>query len=150
MPRNYDNDVNALLSRPMDRKHYGLSIQNPAVSTESEGGYIITRPRFTRRPRRTWTFGYTDISMADKSRIEQFYNDMLGGSMMFYWVDRHALEGENWRRQNDPTHPNYKGPAVDASQFTYLVRFTDELSFKEAGIGGNLRWDVPSIKIMEV
>lgn len=150
MPRSFDTEVNQLLTRPMDRKHYSLSVANPAVATESEGGYVITRPRFTRRPRRTWTFGYTDISTSDKARIEQFYNDMLGGSMMFYWVDRHAFEGENWRRANDRTHIQYGWAPVTESAYTYLVRFVEDLKFKEAGVGPHLRWDVPAIKITEV
>lgn len=71
-----------------DRKYYSEEHENPAVRTEMEGGYVASRPRHRRAPlRRTWTFGYTDLSNSSKKALEGFYNAQKGGSKVFQWLN---------------------------------------------------------------
>lgn len=103
---------------------------DPAIELESEGGWKITRARFTKRPPRVFTLAFTDLSTADKDVLVQLYNDTRGSSEIITgWVD--------------PT---------DAQQAPISVRFKQgtipEYTYK--GKGGNHRWDVSSVVLEEV
>lgn len=102
------------------------SAENPVVSKKMEGGYITTRPRHTRRPRRAFTTGFSFLTNADKALLQAFWNDMHGGANAFYW-----------------THP--------ATQEAIYCRFADDeqLEFRYAGAGGNFRWEI-ELKLVEV
>lgn len=112
------------LSKGQDAKYYSEKLSDVARKAETEGGYEITRPRFKRRPRKIFSTGFTNISNDDKLILENFWNQVYGGSSAFNW-----------------TNP--------INQTVILVRFDEELDFKYAGIGGIHRWDV-SIKLKEV
>ena len=116
-----------ILSKDIDASSFEEESENPVVSTEAEGGYTITRPKFTRAPRRTFTFKHVDISNADKESLRQFWDDRKGGSGAFNW-----------------THP-ISGLAIN-------VRFSPEmkLKFERSGYGTNHRWDSSDIELREV
>ncbi|CCG43297.1 hypothetical protein [Magnetospirillum molischianum] len=76
-----------------DQKYYNEKLDNPAAGSKSEGGYEFTRPKFTRRPRRTFADGYTAISQAEKTSLEQFWNDVRGSSDIFLWTS--PITGES-------------------------------------------------------
>lgn len=87
------------------------------MRADMEGGYVVTRARHTRKPLRIFKIGYTDISNADKVVLDDFYDTVKGGSLVFTWTDPESL-------------------------LTYSVRFNKGgLSFKYVGMGNNKRWD---------
>lgn len=101
--------------------------EDPAIQTKMEGGYTITRPRFTRRPRRRFTTGFTDLTNAQKLELQAFYDLMKGSSNSF----------------------NYSHP-VDATVF--LVRFEPGSipAYSYRGMGYTVRWDVSQIMLEEI
>lgn len=60
-------------------------------SAEMEGGYSLSRPKFTRSPRRTWTFRYVEMRDADKLLLEDMWKAVKGRSNIFTWV--HPISG---------------------------------------------------------
>tara|TARA_R100001086_G_scaffold249921_1_gene191836 strand:- start:1295 stop:1663 length:369 start_codon:yes stop_codon:yes gene_type:complete len=117
-----------ILSKDFDATSFSEKSENPVVTGgETEGGYQYTRPRFTRRPRKTFTFAYSDISEAERLILQNFWDARLGGSGAFNWV--HPVTG-----------------------VTHNVRFGDqmELTFTRIGFGTNHRWDSSEIILKEV
>lgn len=99
-----------------DSKFFGEMPEDPAVRVEIEGGYEITRPRFTRSPRRVYTSGHTMLTNAQKLTLSAFWDTVKGGSVVFDW-----------------THPT--------TAVVYAVRFTKQVTFKYVGVGGVHYWD---------
>lgn len=145
----------ASLSMPPDAKFYDVEVENPAIRTEFEGGYVASRTRHRRsRLRRTFTTGYNNLDDLDRVVLEDFWNLVKGGSVIFSWFDEIAYEARYWRIKNDPTYPGYNPALVksslDPAPFTFRVRFLDKLSFRRSGHGHNIRFEIPSIKLEEV
>jgi hypothetical protein len=100
-----------------DSSKYEVSKVDPAMRSEAEGGYTISRARFTRKPRRKFKIAYTFIDNADKQLIDDFYDMVCGGSVIFKWTDPQSSQD-------------------------YSVRFIGQgLTFSYVGIGGNDAWD---------
>jgi phage-related protein len=112
-----------------DSAKYGFEVEDVGIRSEMEGGYIITRPRHTRNPRRTWATGFTDVSNADKLLLEAFFNDHGTFKAFTYTV---------------PV-PNISGGAKE----TVNARFMGKMEFKYVGYGANARWNI-DVKIEEV
>jgi phage-related protein len=71
----------------LDASSLAESREDPAISpAKMEGGYILSRPRFTRRPRRTWAFMFDLVSDAHKATLEGFWDTVHGSSDMFNWT----------------------------------------------------------------
>lgn len=98
-----------------DSSKYRVELEDVALKTDLEGGYVASRPRHTRTPRRTFTSGYTKIPDAEKQQIEAFYNQVHGGSLIF-----------DWKNPED--------------QVIYQVRFADRIEFQYEGIGFTKLW----------
>lgn len=116
------------LSKHPDANSLTVEVENPVISTgDTDGGYEYTRPRFTRRPRRTFTFSYKNISAADRVTLQQFWDDNFGGSVAFNWTD--------------PT-----------TSTTYNVRFATDMKIKftRDGVGTLSRWNTDPIILKEV
>jgi hypothetical protein len=104
-------------NRLADADGYQIEYEDPAIRTDMEGGYVVSRPRHTRTPRKTFSVKYTDLSNGDRGTLENFYmNDVRGGSMIFDW-----------------TNPQ--------DNLVYQVRFKGGLAFVYHGFGHNQRWD---------
>lgn len=102
--------------------------EDPAIPFDTEGGWVLTRPRFTRRPPVTYTLGFTDLSDTEKGQIQQLYEDARGGSEIITgWV--HPVSGAS-------LSVRFKQGAVP--------------QYKYHGFGGSYRWDVSNIIIEEV
>lgn len=108
-----------------DSKFFNIATPNPAMRNETDGGYTITRPRFTRKPVKTWTTGFTNLSLAQKEVVQAFYETKMGGAVSFTWTD--------------PT-----------SATTYVVRFKGDLKWKYAGHGPTFRFDSDPIELEQV
>lgn len=105
------------LARQQDAKYYEFDLEDVAMKTEMEGGYVVSRPKHTRKPRRTFTSGLTCILDADRAALEDFYELVKGGSVVFDWTD-----------------------PIDAK--VYQVRFAEKLKIKYTGVSTAHRWDV--------
>jgi len=113
------------LSKKQDSKYFSESAIDPVMKTKVDGGYVMTRAKYTRTPRRTFTTGFSLITDNDKALLQTFWSDVKGGSDAFEY-----------------THP--------ISSESVTVRFTGSYTFKYAGAGDNYRWDVSSIQMEEV
>jgi hypothetical protein len=93
---------------------------------EMEGGYSITRPRFTRAPRRTFTFKFVEMRDADKAILSTFWATVRGRSNIFQW-----------------THP--------VSHEVINVRFGEmSMQFSRIGFGALNLWESDTVVITEV
>lgn len=109
--------------KEQDASEFTVQQEDPAMRTEMEGGYVFTRARHTRVPRKTWTSSFKYIASNDKDELQTFWETVRGGSVIFQW----------------------RNPQDDQD---YLVRFLEPLNFKYVGIKNNQRWDV-SFKVQE-
>lgn len=102
--------------------------EDPVINFEAEGGWVLTRPRYTRRPPVQYTLGFTNLSDEQKQAIEQLYNDARGSAEIITgWV--HPVS-----KQSIPVR--FKKGSVP--KYTYR------------GKGGTHRWDVADIVLEEV
>jgi hypothetical protein len=58
---------------------------DPAIRSEMEGGYTITRPRYT-RIRRKWNLQWNAMSGTDYGLLTAFWAATRGGSLSFSWT----------------------------------------------------------------
>lgn len=100
-----------------DNGFYSLKRIDKTVRVETEGGYVVTRPRTTRPARRVWTTGWTETDNTTKNLIETFYVNKAGGANSFTW--------------RDPT-----------TNTEYTVRFVGDLEMNYKGIGATHRWSI--------
>jgi hypothetical protein len=107
-----------------DSAAFDHQMVDPAIKKEIEGGFVISRRRFTRT---VWIYstGFTDITQADKLLWDQFLASVGGGSASFMYTD----------------------PTTSASM---AVRFKEIPVAKYAGLGTNFRWDIKPIKLETV
>lgn len=59
---------------------------DPAIRSKTEGGYVQTRPRFTRLPKK-WEIKYKAITTTDKDLIETHENTQKAGADKFNWTN---------------------------------------------------------------
>lgn len=111
------NPIFPTLAKGQDSKHYGVELEDPAMRTQMEGGYVVSRAKHTRRPRRTFKTGFTGIGAADYATLQNFWDTVRGGSVIFDWTD-------------------------PITNVVWQVRFAEKLVFKYAGIGNTRLWDV--------
>lgn len=111
------NPVFPTLTARQDSKFYEMTPEDPALRSEMEGGYVVSRPRHTRKPRRTFKTGFSSITQADYVKLTDFYDTVRGGSMVFDWMD-------------------------PVTEKVYQVRFAGAISFKYVGMGPTKLWDV--------
>lgn len=81
------NPVFPTLSQGQDSKFYSVVRENVAMKTKMEGGYVVSRARHTRTPRRTFTTGFSNLTNADRASLESFWDTVRGGSVIFDWTD---------------------------------------------------------------
>lgn len=113
------------LGDQIDSSKFQQERENPALASKMDGGYVVTRPRHTRRPRRTFTAGFTDMPQAQKDQFDAFFDSVHGGSDLFYFI-----------------HP--------VNQEQIVVRFTTDttLPWTYTGAGGHFIWNV-TFKLQE-
>lgn len=101
---------------------------DPAMPFETEGGWVLTRPRYTRPTPILYSLGFTDISDTDKQIIQQLYSDTHGGSLII----------SDWEHPTSGVLVNVRFKQGSIPQYTYRGR------------GGNHRWDVSGVQLEEV
>ena len=112
------------LSERPDQSTYYYTQEDPAIRSEMEGGYVTSRPRFLRNPRKTFYFGYKTLPDADYKLLEQHWIDTQGGSLVFQYVDWH--DGR-----------------------TYDVRYKERWRSRFVGAGQTRWWDITGIVLEE-
>jgi hypothetical protein len=120
--------ITSLLNK-QDSGKFGFEQEDVGIRSEMEGGYVLTRPRSTRTPRRTWLTGFTDISNEDKLLLEDFFNEH-GTYLEFTYI---------------VPVPDTLGGSNEEVQ----CRFSEKFVWEYKGFGTNARWNV-SMKIEEV
>ena len=108
-----------------DSKYFSESSNDPAQRVEVDGGYTLTRPRYTRTPRKTWTTGFTDLTDTEKNEFQTFWDQKRGGSDQFTYLN-------------------------PANSVTYTVRFAGQPKIKYTGMGPLRRWDISNITLEQV
>lgn len=111
------NPIFPTMEMEQDSKFYNVELEDPAIKSEMDGGYVVSRARHTRKPRKTYTTGYSEILEPDRKRLEDFWTLVRGGSVIFDWTD----------------------PVEKA---VCKVRFTQPLKFKYTGVGDLKKWEV--------
>lgn len=101
--------------RNMDSQKYAFSRADAGMRAEIEGGYVITRARFTRRPPLIFKIGFTNITEADKDALDTFTGD-VGTFRSFNWTNI-------------------------ANGIEYRVRLKGMPEFVQRGIGLTKLWD---------
>ena len=100
----------------LDSGAFRVEFEDPAQRSDMEGGYVITRAKHTRRPRRTFSIVYRQLNTADKDLLDAFYDTVKGGSVIFDWVSPQSL-------------------------LTLQVRMKGPMSEQYVGRGVTQRWD---------
>ena len=108
-----------------DSKYRSDKQADPSMRKETDGGYVVTRARYTRAPRKTFTTGFTGISQADKAAFMAFWDSKKGGADYFTWKD----------------------PVTNT---VYTVRFAGTPEFKYEGFGSTFLWDITGIQLEQV
>lgn len=99
---------------------------DPGETIRTEGGYEITRPKYRRRPRKTFTFGYEYIRYTEAQQIQALWDEVKGSASAFSW-----------------SHP-FNGGA-------YMVRFVEKFQVQYDYGSGDIHYvKIPLIKIKEV
>jgi hypothetical protein len=113
------------LTRQPDVENWDEEQEDPGISTQMEGGYVVSRARYTRTPRKIFTFALIDAPNSDKVALQTFWDTVKGSSDAFEF-----------------THP--------ISAVVYNVRFGEKPKYKITGPGTTYRWDITGIKLEEV
>ena len=117
-------DFPSALADLQDSSKFGFEQEDVGIRSEMEGGYVLTRPRHTRTPRRTWHTGFTDLSDADKTTFENFV--AVQGTYLAF---------------------NYTLPV---SGTIVNVRFKEIPKYEYKGSGPALRWTINDSILEEV
>lgn len=89
--------------------------ENSTIRTEFEGGYVHSRPRYTRQ-RRRWHIIYNALNDNDKTTLINFIATVKGGAEIFSWS--HPLTGENINvRFLTLPHFRYIAPGISEVEF---------------------------------
>lgn len=114
------------LSLKPDSASFVEEQDDPGEAIKTEGGYEITRPKYKRRPRKTFTFNYEYLPYTEAQQIQALWDEVRGSSAAFSWQ-----------------HPFNGG--------MYNVRFADKFRVEyDDKIGDVNRVKVTGIKIKEV
>lgn len=111
------------LAKAQDSRYFSVEAEDNAVKGETDGGYVNARPRHTRRPRKTFTTGWTDISHDDYLEAETFY-DLVATWKVFTYVNK-------------------------TTGVTYRVRFDKPLKWSYTGFGIAKLWSCTSVTLKE-
>ena len=63
-----------------------MMAHDPAIRSQSEGGYVTSRARFTRVSRK-WTIKYDWMTKTNKNSLKTFEDAQYGGADSFTWAN---------------------------------------------------------------
>jgi phage-related protein len=73
--------------KSFDSKKFSETPNDPGMRDDTEGGYAITRARYTRKPRRVYGAGHTSITQQDKDLLDDFWDEVRGTARAFNWTN---------------------------------------------------------------
>ncbi|MCY1200492.1 hypothetical protein D9M72_119220 [compost metagenome] len=94
--------------KSFDSSKFSITPNDPGMRHEMEGGYAVTRARFTRKPTRVFNCSLTNITQADKNALETFWDTTRGTSRAFSWTSLQDAKTYNVRFKSAPTY-TYRG-----------------------------------------
>lgn len=118
------------LSKLPDQKDWEETPEDPGIKSQMDGGYVVSRARYTRAPRHVFKFQMTDMSNTDKLLVQTLWNTVRGSSDIFTFP--HPFDGN-----------------------VYTVRFNKQPSYKYADFAtlnnGNPdhHWNITGIELEE-
>jgi phage-related protein len=65
--------------------------EDGTISTPFEAGYVHTRPKFSRRGRKTYGVKYIYMPTTDKDTLDTFITSVREGAYTFTWVNPQSL-----------------------------------------------------------
>jgi len=113
----------SVLAQVQDSQYFGIEYEDKGLKGEVDGGYVHTRPRHTRPPRKTFKTGFTMINQDQMNALEAFY-ELVGTYLKFNYV-----------------HP--------VKSTVHEVRFSKNFSAKYKGMGLTRLWNVTEIELVE-
>lgn len=113
------------LNNKEDSKKFGFDTEDVGIRSDMEGGYVLTRPRHTRPPRRIFKTGFTGINNTDFNSFMAFWNSYGTYKAFTYIVKTSNNELVN-------------------------VRFQAKPNFQYVGVGATYLWDINDIILEEV
>lgn len=114
-----------------DGRFYKMDLVENVSRTETEGGYVLTRPKHHRsRPVINFKTGFTDIASENRAKIDLLYVDH-GMHSVFVW-------NNPW---DDGSLTNYQ-PLGILNAGDYFVRFSTPPRYVIKLYGPTVRWDV--------
>lgn len=119
-----DKTFPASLAEIQDSQYFQIELEDKGLKGEVEGGYTHTRPRHTRKPRRSFKTGFTEITQAQMQTLLDFY-DLVGTYDKF----------------------NYTDPTTGA---VYEMRFDKPFSPKYKGVGTTKLWTITDVVLKQV
>ena len=119
------NFPTAVLDGLENSKFFTEAQADPVKRAEIDGGYVITRPRYTRVPRKTWTTGFTDLTAVQKEDFGTFWDAQRGGSDSFVYLN-------------------------PADAVNYTVRFKGQPKIKYTGMASLRLWEISNITLEQV
>lgn len=112
------NPVFPTLTMKEDSRFFTIEHEDPSMQTKLEGGYVVSRARHTRTPRKTFTSGLSRVTNADRTLLVTFWETTVkGGSVIWDWTCPQDL-------------------------VVYSVRFKGPLKWTYTGNGPNQLWEV--------
>ena len=107
------------LESKQDSQKFGEMTEDNVIRGEMQGGYTVTRPRYTRKAIQTWKTGFTWLDDTDMGTWRTFY-DTVETHSIFQW-----------------THPT--------TSVTYDVRFAEPPKITFEGRGALYLWSIDII-----
>lgn len=77
-----------------DQSSWEEQKNDPGMSVDMDGGYVITRARYTRPPRRVFRFSINNASNADKIALDAFWDEVQGTALAFDFL--HPINGNTY------------------------------------------------------
>jgi len=108
--------IDAGFTEGQDSAYYNISLEDNTIRNATDGGYELTRARNTRKPRKTFSTGFTEMNQSDFEIFTDFWN-YYTGAKIFYWVN-----------------------PVDF--VTRSVRFSDMPKISYVGVGGFAKYNI--------
>lgn len=112
------------VANQQDQSKFATQYEEKTISSEVEGGAALSRPRTSRRARKTFKTGWTWISNADKALIDAF-------------IETHGMF----------LSFNYTDPTTGT---VHVVRLQAIPEFKQVGKGAVYRWNSDDVVMKEV
>ena len=84
-----------------DARFYGVELEDSTIRSDMEGGYEFARPRFTRKPRKTFKTGFTAASENDCDIVVAFWEEYQG-FRQFTWTNPASLTVHTVRMVEPP------------------------------------------------